>query len=94
MPIFDFNSIPPRLQQWLPIIIETSKIKCRMVIPKVLDENQSLFLILTLFLYHKSSANVTEKKTPQLLWLLIKFAPKFLAFHREKPIHSYLSKVK
>ena len=37
-----------------------------------------------------SSAKVTDKKTTQLLWLLIKFPPKFLAFHREKPIHSYL----
>ena len=43
MPIFDFNSIPTCLQQRLPIIIETSKIKCRMVIPQVIDENRSLF---------------------------------------------------
>ena len=35
-----------------------------------------------------SSAKVTDKKTTQLLWLLIKFTPKFLAFHREKFIHS------
>ena len=41
-----------------------------------------------------SSAKVTDKKTTQLLWLLIKFPPKFLAFPREKPIHSYLSQVK
>ena len=34
-------------QQWLPIISETSKIQCRMVISQVLDENQSQFLILT-----------------------------------------------
>ena len=47
MPIFYFNSIPPFLQQWLPIIIETSKIQCRMVIPLVLDENQSLLLNLS-----------------------------------------------
>ena len=41
--IFYFKSIPPCLQQWLPIITETSKIQCRMVIPQVIDENQSLF---------------------------------------------------
>ena len=39
-----------------------------------------------------SSAKVTDKKT--MLWLLIKFPPKFLVFHREKPIHFYLSMVK
>ena len=44
---FDFNSIPPCLQQWLPIIAETSKIQCRMVISQVLDDNQSLFLNLS-----------------------------------------------
>ena len=27
-------------QQWLPIITETSKIQCTIVIPEVLDENQ------------------------------------------------------
>ena len=62
--IFEFKSIPSCLQQWLPIINETSKIQCRIVIPQVLDENRCL---------------------------IIKFPPKFLAFHREKPIHSYLS---
>ena len=43
-----------------------------------------------------SSAKVTDKKTMQLLWLLRKFPPKFLAFPREKPIHSHfaLDKVK
>ena len=41
-----------------------------------------------------SSAKVTNKKTTQLLWLLRKFPLKFLAFHREKRIHSYLCKVK
>ena len=35
--MFDFNSIPPCLQQWLPTIAETSKIQCRMVIPQLLD---------------------------------------------------------
>ena len=45
--IFDFNSIPPRLQHRLPIITETSKIQCRMVIPQVLDENRLLFLNLS-----------------------------------------------
>ena len=39
-----------------------------------------------------SSAKVKDKKTTELLWLLIEFPPKFLAFHIEKPIHSYLSK--
>ena len=48
MPIFDFNSISPSLQQWLPIITETSNIQCSMVIPQVLDENRSLFFILHL----------------------------------------------
>ena len=51
MPIFDFNSIPPCLQQWLSIITETSKIQCRMVIPQVFDENLCLFEILTRFLH-------------------------------------------
>ena len=51
MAIFDFKLIPPCLQQWLPIITETSKIQCTIAIPQVLDENQSLFLILTRFLY-------------------------------------------
>ena len=37
--------------QWLPIITETSKIQCRIVILQVLNENQSLFLILTRFLH-------------------------------------------
>ena len=37
-----------------------------------------------------SSAKVTDIKTTQLLWILLKFPPKVLAFHRE-PIHSYLS---
>ena len=55
------------LQQWLPIITETSKIQCKMIIPQVLDANQSLFLILS----SRSSAEVTDKKTRQLLWLLI-----------------------
>ena len=41
-----------------------------------------------------SSAKVTDKKTTQLLWLLIKFPPKFPAFHRVSPINSYLSMVK
>ena len=36
-----------KLEQWLPIITETSNIQRRMDIPQVLDENQSLFLILT-----------------------------------------------
>ena len=71
---------------------ETSKIQCRIVSPQVIDENQSLFLILTRFLM--SSVKVIDKKTTQLLWLLIKFPPKCLVFHREKTIHSYLSKVK
>ena len=34
-------------QQWLPIINETSKIQCRIVISQVLDENRGLFLILS-----------------------------------------------
>ena len=33
--------------KWLPIIIEASKIQCRMVIPRVLDENRSLFMNLS-----------------------------------------------
>ena len=33
--------------QLLAIIIETSKIQCRIVIPQVLDESQSLFLNLS-----------------------------------------------
>ena len=37
MAIFDFKSIPSCLQHWLPIITETSKIQCRMVIPRVLS---------------------------------------------------------
>ena len=45
--LFEFKSIRPCLQQRLPIITETSKIQCRMVIPQVIDDNQSLFLILT-----------------------------------------------
>ena len=45
--IFYFNSIPPCLQQWLPIIAQTSKIQCRMVIPWVLNGNRSLFLNLS-----------------------------------------------
>ena len=40
MPIFNFISIPPCFQQWLPIITETSKIQWRSVIPTVLDENR------------------------------------------------------
>ena len=47
MAIFDFNSIPPCLQQWLPIIIETPKIQCRIVSSQVLDENRGLFLKLS-----------------------------------------------
>ena len=47
MAIFDFKSIPPHLKQWLPIITETFKIQCRMIIPQVLDKNQSLFLNLS-----------------------------------------------
>ena len=47
MPIFDFNSIPLCLQQWLPIITETPKIQCRIVIPQVLDENLWLFFNLS-----------------------------------------------
>ena len=35
-----------------------------------------------------SSAKVTDNKPTQLLWLLKKFTPKRLAFHREKPIHA------
>ena len=54
---FEFKSIPPGLLQWLPIIIETSKIQCRMVIPQVLDENESLFFILSRFLYVFSKGN-------------------------------------
>ena len=38
----------------------TSKIQCRMVIPQVLDENQSLFLFLTRFLYIFSKDNGNE----------------------------------
>ena len=60
MVIFDFNSIPPCLQQWLPIITETSKIKCRMVMLQVLEENHSLFLIVTRFLYVFSEDNGKE----------------------------------
>ena len=45
--MFDFNSIPPCLQQWLPIITKTPKIQCRIVIPQVLDENKSLLLNLS-----------------------------------------------
>ena len=37
--LFDFKPIPLCLQQWLPIITETSKIQRRMVIPQVIDEN-------------------------------------------------------
>ena len=37
--VFDFKSIPSYLQKWLPIIIKTSKIHFRMVIPQVIDEN-------------------------------------------------------
>ena len=39
------------------------------------------------------SAKLTDKKITQLLWLLIKFPSKFLALHRDKPIHFILSKV-
>ena len=49
--IFDFNSIPPCLQQRLPIKTETSKFQCRMVSPQVIEENQSIFFILTRFLH-------------------------------------------
>ena len=52
-----FLIISPCLQQWLPIIIETSRIQCGMVIPQVFDENQWLFLILTRFLYVFSEGN-------------------------------------
>ena len=41
--LLDFKPIPPCLQQWLPIITETSKIQCRMIIPQVLDENRSCY---------------------------------------------------
>ena len=64
-----------------------------MVIPQVLDENRSLCLILTIIDSSMTSAKVTDKKTTQLLRLHIKFPLKFLAFHRENPIHSYLSEV-
>ena len=46
--IFYFKLIPPCLQQWLPMIIETSKMHCGMVISQVLDEHRWLFLILRL----------------------------------------------
>ena len=42
MHMFDFNSIPPSLQQWLPIITLTSKIQCRMVIPQVPNRWESI----------------------------------------------------
>ena len=47
--IFYFKSIRPYLQQWVLIIIETSKIQYWMVIPQVLDENRFLFFILSRF---------------------------------------------
>ena len=43
-----------------PIITETSKIQCRMVSPQVIDENQSLFLIITRFLHVFSEGNGKE----------------------------------
>ena len=65
--IFYFNSIPPCLQQWLPILAETSKSECIIVIPQVLDENQSQFLILTRFLYVFSEVvRVLEKALAQV----------------------------
>ena len=39
--------MPPYPQQWLPIIIETSKIQSRMIIPHVLEENRWIFLNLS-----------------------------------------------
>ena len=48
------------------------------------------FVFLLVFLAQTICELVTDKKTTQLLWLLIKFPPKFLAFHKEKPIHSFL----
>ena len=47
MTIFDFKLIPTCFQKWLPIIFETSKIQCRMVIHQVLDENRWLFVNLS-----------------------------------------------
>ena len=44
---FHFKPILPCLLQWIPIITEKSKIQCRIVITQVLDENRSLFLILS-----------------------------------------------
>ena len=35
------------LQQWIPMITETSKIQCKSVITQVLDENRCVFLILS-----------------------------------------------
>ena len=62
MTFFDFKSIPPCLQQWLPLIIETSKIQCGVVIPQVIDENRWLFLNLS---QH-------ELQIASDIWLIIK----------------------
>ena len=51
MGILDFSSIAPCLQHWLPIIIETSKMQCRIVIPQVLDENRWILFILSRYLH-------------------------------------------
>ena len=64
--------------------------ECNKVIPLVLDNNRSLFLILTRFLYVLSEGNGYENNVVAMV--TYKSFTKFLAFHREKPIHSYLSK--
>ena len=43
MAIIDFKSIPPCVHRWLPMIIVTSKMQCRIAIPQVLDENRWQF---------------------------------------------------
>ena len=47
-------------QQRLPIVTETSKFQRRMVSHQVIEENQSLFLILTRFLHVFSEGNGKE----------------------------------
>ena len=59
-----------------------------MVIPQVLDENQSLCLILPRFLHVFSEGSGLENTVAMVSY---KISSKIVSIHREKPIHSYLS---
>ena len=51
MAIFDFKLIPPCLQSWLPLILQTSKMNYEITVPPGLDRNRWLFLILFFIFY-------------------------------------------